>query len=169
MGSLPLAARPQLTAFFTSAMMRASSTGVSSFSAKATGHRAPSSRFAAVVETERGVPGLELLRALEEADDLAVPGIGGHPVPGLRREGRRAGFDERMEPSGHGAIRFRQRRDGREHGAFPVGLVLVRPRFRLQLPGASLHGGAFIVRESRGGLAVADCCVSFFGLIVTSF
>src|SRR5437870_9723006 len=38
---------PQLTAFFTSALILASSVGVSSFSAKATGHMAPSSRFAA--------------------------------------------------------------------------------------------------------------------------
>src|SRR2546425_2697810 len=37
----------QLTAFFTSAPILASSAAVNSFSAKATGHRAPSSRFAA--------------------------------------------------------------------------------------------------------------------------
>src|SRR5437899_3451232 len=39
--------RPQLTAFFTSALILASSVAVNSFSAKTTGHRAPSSRFAA--------------------------------------------------------------------------------------------------------------------------
>src|SRR6202171_5031953 len=33
-----------------------------------------------VAEAERRVPRVELLRALEEADDLAVPGIRGHPV-----------------------------------------------------------------------------------------
>src|SRR5436309_12405343 len=38
---------PQLTAFFTSAPIFASSAAVNSFSAKATGHRAPLSRFAA--------------------------------------------------------------------------------------------------------------------------
>src|SRR2546428_14165684 len=37
---------PQLTAFFMSALILASSVAVNSFSAKATGHRAPSSRFA---------------------------------------------------------------------------------------------------------------------------
>src|SRR3989304_7394253 len=37
---------PQLTAFFTSALILASSVAVSSFSAKATGPTAPSSRFA---------------------------------------------------------------------------------------------------------------------------
>src|SRR5437588_1542369 len=39
-------ARPQLTAFFTSSPILASSAAVNAFSAKATGHRAPSSRFA---------------------------------------------------------------------------------------------------------------------------
>src|SRR5213596_1594809 len=40
------ALRPQLTAFFTSAPILASSAAVNSFSAKAVGHMAPSSRFA---------------------------------------------------------------------------------------------------------------------------
>src|SRR5438093_4751968 len=53
-----------------------------------------------VAEAERRVPRLELLRALEEADDLAVLGIRGHPIPESRREGRRAGLDYRMEPLG---------------------------------------------------------------------
>jgi hypothetical protein len=79
-----------------------------------------------VAEAERRVPRLELLRALEEADDVSVLGIRGHPVPGFRREGWRAGFDDRMEPLGHGTIRFLHRRDRRECGAFPVRLVLVR-------------------------------------------
>src|SRR2546426_5686937 len=39
--------RPQLTAFFTSALILASSVAVNSFRAKTTGHMAPSSRFAA--------------------------------------------------------------------------------------------------------------------------
>src|SRR3989440_3767064 len=39
--------RPQLTAFLTSALILASSVAVNSFSAKTTGHIAPSSRFAA--------------------------------------------------------------------------------------------------------------------------
>ena len=81
-----------------------------------------------VAEAERRVPRLELLRALEEADDLAVLGIRGHPVPGLRREGRRAGFDDRMEPLGHGAIRLRHLGDLREHVAFPIRLALRAPR-----------------------------------------
>src|SRR6266516_3864464 len=50
-----------------------------------------------VAEAERRVPRLELVRALEEADDVAVLGVRGHPVPGSRREGWRAGFDDGME------------------------------------------------------------------------
>src|SRR5512139_4293684 len=47
-----------------------------------------------VVEAERRIPRIELRCGCEEADDLAVlVGIGGHPVPGFRREGWRAGFD----------------------------------------------------------------------------
>src|SRR5205085_8800938 len=95
-----------------------------------------------VVEAERRVPRVELLRALEEADDLAVLGICGHPVPESRREGWRAGFDDSMEPLAHGAIRFPHLGDLREHGAFPVRLV------RLQLLEARLHRASFLVRQS---------------------
>src|SRR3984893_11095613 len=41
---------PQLTAFYTSAPIRASSAAVNSFSAKAVGHMAPSSRFASCMK-----------------------------------------------------------------------------------------------------------------------
>src|SRR5437762_5345581 len=112
-----------------------------------------------VAEAERGVPRLELVRALEEADDLVVLGVRGHPVPGSRREGWRAGFDDGMEPLGHGAIRFRHLGNLREHVAFPVRLLRARAaaRFRIQFLGALLHRGSFLVRESlellldRGG------------------
>src|SRR6266849_2642786 len=94
-----------------------------------------------VHEAERRVPRFELLRALEEADDLAVLGICGHTVPESRREGWRAGFDDRMEPLAQGAIRFRHLGDLREHGAFSVRLVRARAaaRGRLQLLDAFLH------------------------------
>src|SRR5439155_15282564 len=100
-----------------------------------------------VAEAERRVPRVELPRALEEADDLAVLGIRGHPVPESRREDWRAGFDDRMEPLAHGAIRFRHLGDLREHGAFPVRFV--RPQF-LE---ARLHRASFLVRESLSFLS----------------
>jgi hypothetical protein len=68
-----------------------------------------------VAEAERRVPQVELLRALEEAEDLAVLGIGWHPVPGFRREGWRACLDDLMEPLAHGAIRFGHLGDLCEH------------------------------------------------------
>src|SRR5882724_4396471 len=100
-----------------------------------------------VAEAERRVPRLELVRALEEADDLVVLAVRGHPVPGSRREGWRAGFDDGMEPLGHGAIQFRHLGNLREQVAFPIRLV------RLQLLGALLHRGSFLVRESLDLLA----------------
>src|SRR4029077_1486164 len=68
-----------------------------------------------VLEAERRISRLELLPALKEADNLAVLGIRGHPVPGFRCEGRRAGFDDVMESLGDAAIRFRHLGDLREH------------------------------------------------------
>src|SRR5713101_5516070 len=95
-----------------------------------------------ILETERRVSRFELLRALEEADNLAVLGICGHPVPGFRREGRRAGFDHGMEPLGHAAIWFRHLGDLREYVAFPVRLTRERARSLFE---GLLHGGSFFV------------------------
>src|SRR5438093_7327827 len=59
-----------------------------------------------------------------------------------------------MEPLAHGAIRFPHLGDLREHVAFPVRLVLLparaAARVGLQLLGALLHRGSFLVRESAG-------------------
>src|SRR5438552_17062516 len=101
-----------------------------------------------VAEAERRVPGLELLAALEEADDMAVLGIRGHPVPGSRREGWRAGFDEGMEALGQGAVRFRHLGDLREHVRFLVRLPGARAAAggRLELLGALPHRGPLLAR-----------------------
>src|ERR687897_1475091 len=104
-----------------------------------------------VVETERRVPRVELLRALEVADDLAVlVDVGGHPVPGLRREGGRARLDDFVEPLGHGAVRSVHLGDLLEHGALPCRSVLVRALFSPQLFGALPHRGPFLGRETLG-------------------
>src|SRR5438067_3628404 len=102
-----------------------------------------------VAEAERRVPRLELLRALEEADDVAVLGISGHPVPESRRKAWRAGFDDRMKPLAYGAIRFRHLVDLREHGAFPIRIVRARAaaRGRLELLDALPHRDSFLGRE----------------------
>src|SRR5258708_4341698 len=121
----------------------------------------------AVVEAERRVPRLELVRGLEEADDLAVLGIRGHPVPELRREGWRAGFDNRMQPRAYGAIRCLHLADLREHGAFPVRLV------RFQFLDALPHRASFLVRKSldrlRGLLRRLLVDVVFGGHAMVSF
>src|SRR5213079_2435174 len=70
-----------------------------------------------VAEAERRVPRLELVRALEEADDLVVLGIRGHPVPESGRQLWRAGFDDRVEPLAECTIRCRHRGDRRNHVA----------------------------------------------------
>src|SRR5437870_3908010 len=95
----------------------------------------------AVVEAEHRVPLLELPRVAEEADDLAVLGIGGHPVPRFRREIWSRGLDELMEPLSDGAVLRRHRGDRGAHGAFPIRLVL-------QLSGARSHRGLFLGCES---------------------
>src|SRR5690606_24542390 len=104
-GSGPGGQPPQLTAFFTSSPIRASSTAVNSFSAKEVGHMAPSSSLAASVK-----PNVAYL----DLNFCAVLGVRGHPVPGLRREDRRAGLDDRVDPLGHGAIRVLHLGDLRE-------------------------------------------------------
>src|SRR5205823_4781108 len=105
-------------------------------------------------EAECRVPRLELLPGLEEANDLAVLGIRGHPIPEFRREGRRAGCDESVEPLADGAIRLRHLGDLREHLAFLVRLVRARAAAcgRPELLDVLLNRGSFFVRESLGRL-----------------
>jgi hypothetical protein len=89
---------------------------------------APSSRFAWSLKPSAAYLVLNFLRALEEADDLAVLGVRGHPVPKSWREGRRAGLDDGMVPLAHGAIRCRHLGDFREHVALPVRVSAPGPR-----------------------------------------
>src|SRR5438105_1022079 len=100
-----------------------------------------------VAETERRIPGLELRRCLEEADDFIVLGIRRHTVPESRREARRAFFDDIMEPFGHGAIRFPHLSDLREHGALP--LPLASPHLLDAVP----YRASFLFRECAAGRA----------------
>src|ERR1700689_4383052 len=94
-----------------------------------------------VAEAECRVSRLELVRALEEANDIAVLGVRGHPVPGSRGEGWCARFDDGMEPPAHSAIRFRHLGNLRNHVALPIRFLRAwtSSRFRLQLLGALLH------------------------------
>src|SRR5690242_21724240 len=60
-----------------------------------------------------------------------------------------------MKPLGHGAIRFLQLGNLREHVAFPICLVRARAAacFGLQLLDTLLHRRSFLVRESLGLVA----------------
>ena len=161
---------PQLTAFFTSATILASSAAVNFVSAKAVGHMVPSSRFAVVVEAECRVPRLELLRGLEEADDLAVLGIRGHPVPELRRE---VGALALMMAWSRSAM---ARSDSGISAIFASTSLSssalaarAAARGRLQLLGALLHRVSFLVVNPSDVLSVAvvllaDFCVSFMAV-----
>jgi hypothetical protein len=62
--------RPQLTAFFTSAPIVASSVAVSSFSAKAVGHMLPSSRFAAALKPNVAYLSLNLAAGVKKQTTL---------------------------------------------------------------------------------------------------
>ena len=130
---------------------------------------APSSRFASSLKPSVAYLDLNFCALWKKQTTLPSSGIRGHPVPGFRREGRRAGLDDRMEPLGHGAIRSLHLGDLPEHLVFPVNLAL----FRLQLLRALLHRGSFLVRESLGLLLIAvvllaDFFVAFLALIVPS-
>src|SRR6266704_1396740 len=102
-----------------------------------------------VAEAERRVPRLELRRCLEEADDLIVLGIRGHPVPESRPEGWRAFSDNSMKPLGHGAIRFPHLSDLRQHSALPL------PLTSLHLLNAIPYRASLLLRERLAGRGVA--------------
>src|SRR5437868_9177469 len=81
-------ARPQLTAFFTSSPILASSAAVNSFSAKATGHRAPSSRFALSLKPNVAYLVLNLCAGWKKQTTLPSLAYAGIPYQSL---GERAG------------------------------------------------------------------------------
>src|SRR6266498_2589331 len=77
-----------------------------------------------------------------------------------------------MEPLGHGAIRFRHLGNLREHVPFAVRLFRARAaaRFRLQLLGALLHRGSFLVRESLDRLScICLWAHTAYGLLVYTY
>src|SRR6185503_11859746 len=101
-----------------------------------------------VAEAERRVPRLELVRTSEEADDLVVLGVGGHPVPGARGEAGRHVLHDGVHLLGLVAIRLRHLGDLGED----VGLaVLARA---LPLTGRLPHRGPFLGRERLGRLGL---------------
>src|SRR6266508_2306991 len=120
-----------------------------------------------VLEAEGGVPVLELARVLEEDDDLAVRvRVGGHSVPGLRRQvggGRRHrhvnSLSQRTVPRSH-------LRDGIENRLKAVGLLRALLALGTELGGALLHRGALLGGEAVEflvGILRGHGCASFRG------
>src|SRR5436853_6972837 len=147
--SLSLRFQSSLTAFLTSVLILASSVPVNAFSAKATGHMAPSSRFASSLKPRVAYLVLNFCAFWKKQTTLPSLAYAGIPYQVF---GERAGASALTiawirSPM---AIRLRQRSDFREHGAFPVPLVRTpaAARVRLQLLDALPHRDSFLVRES---------------------
>ena len=130
---------------------------------------APSSRFASSLKPSVAYLDLNFCAPWKKQTTLPSLAYAGIPYQSLRREDWRAGFDDRMEPLAHGAIRFRHLGDLREHGALPVRLVRARPR---RASAFSSWARSFIATRSSSVnpvdavpvavLLLADFCVPFF-------
>ena len=116
---------------------------------------APSSRFALSLKPNVAYLVLNFWPLWKKQTTLSSLAYAGIPYQVFGERAGALAFDDRVEPLGHGAIRFRDLGDLREHVAFPVRLVRARAlaRGRLQLLDALLHRSSFLVRESFGRLA----------------
>src|SRR2546422_10376045 len=95
-----------VTGVQTCALPISSAAAVSSFRAKATGHTVPSSRFALSLKPNVAYLALNLCALWKKQTTWSSLAYAGIPYQVLgERAG--AGFDDGMEPLGHGAIRFR--------------------------------------------------------------
>jgi hypothetical protein len=92
-----------------------SASAVNSFSAKATGHRVPSSRFALSVNRTCRYLALNFWALWKKQTTLpGVSGVGRHAVPGFGQERWSVGFDDGVEALCHGAIGRRHFGNGGE-------------------------------------------------------
>src|SRR3989475_7097810 len=163
---------PQLTAFFTSAPILASSAAVNSFSAKATGHTVPSSRFALSLKPNVAYLALNLCALWKKQTTLPSLAYAGIPYQVL---GERAGARAlRMAWS-----RSAMARSGSGISAIFASTSLSPSAFFARGPRrASVFSSwarSFIAARSSSVnpltplpvtvALLADFCVSFFGLI----
>src|SRR3990172_5645806 len=163
-GSPALAISPQLTAFFTSALILASSVAVNCFSAKATGHRAPSSRFAVSLKPNVAYLVSNLCALWKKQTTLPSLAYAGIPYQVF---GERAGALALMIAWS----RLAMARSGSFIAAIAASTALSPSAF-------SSWARAFIAARSSSVnpldflliavVLLADFCVSFFGLIETS-
>src|SRR5437870_30443 len=167
---------PQLTAFFTSALILASSVAVNPFSAKATGHKAPSSRCAASLKPNVAYLVLNFCAGWKKQTTSPSLAYAGIPYQVL---GERAGALALMIAWS----RLPMARSGSRISAIfastalsPSALSACGPR---PADVFSSWTRSFIAARSSSMnpvnflliavVLLADFCVSFFGLIETSF
>src|SRR3990172_2131595 len=146
--------RPQLPAFFTSALILASSVAVNSFSAKATGHRAPSSRFAVSLKPNVAYLVLNFCALWKKQTTLPSLAYAGIPYQSL---GERAGALALM-------IAWRRLPMARSGSFIATRSSSVNPLDVLPIAVLLLADScvAFVV------VLLADFCVALFALIVPS-
>src|SRR3989449_10079493 len=162
----------QLTAFFTSAPILASSAAVNSFSAKATGHRAPSSRFAASLKPNVAYLVLNFCAGWKKQTTSPSLAYAGIPYQVL---GERAGALALMIAWS----RLPMARSGSDISAIFASTALSSTSLSARGPRAadafsSLTWSCIAARSSSVNpvnflltvvVLLADFCVSFFGLI----
>src|SRR5437667_11871352 len=156
--------RSQLTAFFTSALILASSMAVNSFSAKAVGHRAPSSRFAVSLKPNVAYLVLNFCAHWKKQTTLSSLASAGIPYQSF---GARAGALALMIAWS----RLPKARSGSRIAAIFASTALSPSA----LSAFSSRARSFIATRSSSVnplnvlpiavVLLADFCVSFFGLI----
>src|SRR2546422_10604442 len=172
-GPFTLAISPQLTAFFTSALILASSVAVNSFSAKATGHMAPSSSFAVSLKPNVAYLALNFCALWKKQTTLPSLAYAGIPYQVF---GERAGALALMIAWS----RLAMARSGSFIAAIAASTALSPSAFSLfaRASAFSSWARAFIAARSSSVnplaflltavVLLADFCVFFFGLIETS-
>src|SRR5256886_8316084 len=167
--------RPQLTAFFTSVLILASSVAVNSFSAKAAGHMAPSSRFALSLKPNVAYLDLNFCALWKKQTTLSSLAYAGIPYHSL---GERAGALVLMIAW----RRLAMARSGSAISAIFASTSLSPSARSARAPrcAAALSSWmrSFIATRSSSVnplnflpiavVRLADFCVPFFGLIETS-
>src|SRR5207247_7975642 len=148
---------PQLTAFFTSAPILASSAAVNSFSAKATGHMVPSSRFALSLKPNVAYLALNLWALWKKQTTL--PSLADAGIP----------YQVRGERAGPLAVMMAWSRSAMARSGFGISAIFASTSLSPSaLSAFSSWARSFIAARSSSVnplTALADFRVSVFGLI----
>ena len=145
--------RLQLAAFLTSSAIRLSPAAVRLRQGEGDRPHLPLVEPRVGLEAKGRVAHLELRLRLEEADHLAVLGVGRHPVERPRHEARRGREDELVDARRDRPIVVGHLGDLGLHVGLALGALLLRAAFRrlLSLPDGLLHRGALFVAQDVSG------------------